>query len=82
MNVRYYLIAVLFILFDIEVVFFLPWAVSFRTAGLSRIGADFDLCGDLRGSSFIRLEERSVGMGLEQKTWKYGRGYHLAWKRW
>jgi NADH-quinone oxidoreductase subunit A len=34
MNVRYYLIAVLFILFDIEVVFFLPWAVSFRLLGL------------------------------------------------
>ena len=33
MNIRYYLIAVLFILFDIEVVFFLPWAVSFRTLG-------------------------------------------------
>ena len=32
--VRYYLIAVLFILFDIEVVFFLPWAVSFRQLGL------------------------------------------------
>lgn len=34
MNVRYYLIAVLFILFDIEVVFFLPWAVSFRSLGI------------------------------------------------
>lgn len=33
MNIRYYLIAVLFILFDIEVVFFLPWAVSFRVLG-------------------------------------------------
>jgi len=30
MPVRFYLIAVLFILFDIEVVFFLPWAVVFR----------------------------------------------------
>lgn len=30
MPVRFYLIAVLFILFDIEVIFFLPWAVSFR----------------------------------------------------
>ena len=29
MPVRFYLIAVLFILFDIEVVFFLPWAVVF-----------------------------------------------------
>jgi NADH-quinone oxidoreductase subunit A len=26
-TVRYYLVAVLFILFDIEVIFFLPWAV-------------------------------------------------------
>jgi NADH-quinone oxidoreductase subunit A len=34
MNVRYYLIAVLFILFDIEVVFLLPWAVAFRLLGL------------------------------------------------
>jgi len=30
MPVRFYLIAVLFILFDIEVVFFLPWAIAFR----------------------------------------------------
>ncbi len=33
MSVRYYLIAVLFILFDVEVVFFLPWAVVFRKLG-------------------------------------------------
>jgi NADH-quinone oxidoreductase subunit A len=33
-HVRYYLVAVLFILFDIEVVFFLPWAVAFRELGL------------------------------------------------
>ena len=34
MPVRFYLTAVLFILFDIEVVFFLPWAVVFRQLGL------------------------------------------------
>jgi NADH-quinone oxidoreductase subunit A len=34
MPVRFYLIAVLFILFDIEVVFFLPWAIAFRKLGL------------------------------------------------
>lgn len=33
-SVRYYLIAVLFILFDIETIFFLPWAVVFRKLGL------------------------------------------------
>ena len=30
MPVRFYLVAVLLILFDIEVVFFLPWAIAFR----------------------------------------------------
>ena len=34
MPVRFYLVAVLFILFDIEVVFFLPWAIVFRNLGL------------------------------------------------
>lgn len=34
MPVRFYLIAVLFILFDIEVVFFLPWAVTFQELGM------------------------------------------------
>ena len=32
--VKFYLIAVLFILFDIEVVFFLPWAVVFNKLGI------------------------------------------------
>jgi NADH-quinone oxidoreductase subunit A len=32
--VKFYLIAVLFILFDIEVIFLLPWAVTFRQLGL------------------------------------------------
>lgn len=31
--VKFYLVAVLFILFDIEVIFFLPWAVSMRDLG-------------------------------------------------
>ena len=33
--VRFYLIAMLFILFDIEVVFLFPWAVVFKTLHLS-----------------------------------------------
>ncbi len=37
MSVRYYLIAVLFILFDIEVVFLVPWAVVIREIGVPGI---------------------------------------------
>jgi NADH-quinone oxidoreductase subunit A len=32
--VRFYMVAVLFILFDIETIFFLPWAIVFRQLGL------------------------------------------------
>lgn len=33
LSVKFYLIAVLFILFDIEVIFLLPWAVTLRELG-------------------------------------------------
>ena len=39
--VKFYLIGVLFILFDVEVIFFLPWAVVFRDLsfyGLAAMG--------------------------------------------
>jgi NADH-quinone oxidoreductase subunit A len=32
-SVKYYMVAMLFILFDIEVVFLYPWAVNFRALG-------------------------------------------------
>lgn len=32
-HVRYYILAMLFVLFDIEVVLLFPWAVIFRSAG-------------------------------------------------
>jgi len=33
-DVRYYLIAILFILFDLETVFFFPWAIAMDELGL------------------------------------------------
>jgi len=33
-SIKFYLVAVLFILFDIEAVFLYPWAVAFRKLGL------------------------------------------------
>lgn len=32
--VRFYLVAMLFVLFDVEIVFFFPWAVVYRQLGL------------------------------------------------
>ena len=36
-SVKFYLVAVLFILFDIEIVFLYPWAVAFDQLGLMAI---------------------------------------------
>ena len=33
-DVRYYLVAILFIIFDLEIAFFFPWAVSLDKVGL------------------------------------------------
>ena len=43
--VRFYLIAVLFILFDIEVVFFIPWALVFNQ--FVKDGQGFFLLGEM-----------------------------------
>lgn len=34
-SVKFYLVAVLFIIFDVEVVFLYPWAVTFRELGMT-----------------------------------------------
>lgn len=33
-SVKYFLVAILFVLFDVEVIFMYPWAVNFREMGL------------------------------------------------
>ena len=38
-DVRYYLVAIIFIVFDLEIAFFFPWAVSLRRNRCIRIGA-------------------------------------------
>jgi NADH-quinone oxidoreductase subunit A len=34
-SVRYFLVAILFVLFDVEVIFMYPWAVNFKALGLT-----------------------------------------------
>jgi NADH-quinone oxidoreductase subunit A len=33
-NIKYFLVAILFVLFDVEVIFMYPWAVNFKDLGL------------------------------------------------
>lgn len=48
-NVRYYLVAMLFILFDIEVIFIYPWAVNLEYLGWSGLCAMFSFMAVLVG---------------------------------
>src|SRR3989337_4341910 len=45
-NIKYFLVAILFVLFDVEVIFMYPWAVNFR---------DFGVTGFLQMLVFISL---------------------------
>jgi NADH-quinone oxidoreductase subunit A len=50
MAIKYFLVAILFVLFDVEVIFFYPYAVNFRDLGWSGFWAvimfvGFFLCG-------------------------------------
>jgi NADH-quinone oxidoreductase subunit A len=38
-DVRYYLVAILFILFDLETAFLFPWAITLKTIGLAGLVA-------------------------------------------
>jgi NADH-quinone oxidoreductase subunit A len=57
-DVRYYLVAILFILFDLEIAFFFPWAVALQEIGWT---------GTLAGLVFLAI--LTVGFVYE---WKKG----------
>src|SRR4026209_2592210 len=46
-SVKFYLIAMLFILFDIEVIFLIPWAVVFKTLSAPQYGLRMLLYGEM-----------------------------------
>jgi NADH-quinone oxidoreductase subunit A len=37
-TVRYYIVAILFVVFDVETIYLFPWAVQFRALGLFGLG--------------------------------------------
>ncbi len=57
-SVKFYMVAILFIVFDIETIFFFPWAAIFRDLGLS---------GLIAMSVFVLV----LGVGLAYE-WKKG----------
>ena len=56
--IKFYLIGILFILFDVELVFLYPWAVVYRSLGIVGPGRDGDLSGSSDGGLRLRLGQR------------------------
>ena len=44
-SIKYFIVAILFVIFDIEVIFMYPWAVNFREFGLSGLMEMFVFMG-------------------------------------
>ena len=45
LSVKFYLTAILFVVFDIETIFLYPWAVQFKTLGWVGLGSMFGFLG-------------------------------------
>ena len=47
MSIKYFLVAILFVLFDVEVIFMYPWAINFRELGKEGMVEMFIFMGTL-----------------------------------
>ena len=67
-DVRYYLIAILFIIFDLEIAFVFPWAIVFDELGVVRSCRNGHV-SVFAGTRFrLRLEEGSPRMGMSDSN--------------
>ena len=64
--VKYYITAMLFIVFDIEIVFLYPWAVRFDALKLYRAGRDGHLHRHRLRRLRLRMAPRRTGLGLRE----------------
>jgi len=60
----FYIIAILFVIFDVETIFLFPWAVRYRTLGLVWGCGGGGLPGDSDRRVHLGLQEEGTGVGL------------------
>ncbi len=63
-DVRYYLVAILFILFDLEIAFFFPWGVAMRELGWAGFVTMMVFIAEFCGRILVYLEERCPELGV------------------
>ena len=60
MAVKYFLVAILFVLFDVEVIFFYPYAVNFKSLGWAGFGAVLMFVGFFLAGFFYILKKGAL----------------------
>ena len=58
--IKYFLVAILFVLFDIEVIFMYPWAVNFRELGLLGVIEVFSFIALLLIGFYYMLSKKAL----------------------
>ena len=69
--VKYYLTAMLFIVFDIEIIFLYPWAVAFGSLGVFGLVEMVAVHRDRLRRLRLRLAPRRPGLGLRVRTYAW-----------
>ena len=59
-SIKYFLVAILFVLFDVEVIFMYPWAVNFRELGWDGIIEMFIFMGTLLLGFIYILKKKAL----------------------
>jgi len=59
-SIKYFLVAILFVLFDIEVIFMYPWAVNFREFGINGLIEMFIFMGTLLLGFIYVLKKKAL----------------------
>ena len=67
--IKYYLTAMLFIVFDIEIVFLYPWAVSFEALGVFALVENVVVRGHCLRRVRLRVAPRRPELGLKGHAW-------------
>ena len=59
-SIKYFLVAILFVLFDVEVIFMYPWAVNFRELGWTGLVEMFIFMGTLLAGFIYILKKGAL----------------------
>ena len=78
-TVRYYIIAILFVVFDVETIFLFPWAVRFKAFGLFGLLEMLIFLAILVVGLHLGVEKRRAGVGVRNRLHTFDLSSKVRW---